>query len=251
MSRVSSPRRAATRLRLYEAAVALVAEQGYAATTVEEIAVRAGVAKGTVYYHFEGRTEFFEALLKHCGERFAEALREAADRSRARDGDPSAVLDAVVRAGLAFVRRHPALDGEPAQRLAHGHLRVVAGPAAELGHPPGGGHRFDPALIGWRFLARRPGQSLASARAIRTASSFKGAGAKLPRSCRTVSCRSVNPTSWGMYRTDPVTAAFPSSGVSSPARMRRSCSRSSGPWRAWRPIGPGGSLQRSAHAPWS
>lgn len=108
MSRSSGPRRSTTRLRLYEAAAALVAEQGFAATTVEEIAERAGVAKGTVYYHFEGRDEFFEELLKHCGERFTGALREAADRERARGAAPGAVLDAVVRAGLAFVRRRPA-----------------------------------------------------------------------------------------------------------------------------------------------
>jgi AcrR family transcriptional regulator len=109
MSRTSSPRRNATRLRLYEAAVTLVAEQGFAATTVEEIAERAGVAKGTVYYHFRGRTEFFENLLEHAGERFAAALRAAAEGERARGGGPAAALDAVVRAGLAFVRERPAL----------------------------------------------------------------------------------------------------------------------------------------------
>ena len=41
-----------TRQRLFEAAVELIAEQGFSATTVEDIAARAGVAKGTVYYNF-------------------------------------------------------------------------------------------------------------------------------------------------------------------------------------------------------
>ena len=45
-----STRREATRQKLYEAAVTLIAEQGFSATTVDEIAERAGVAKGTVYY---------------------------------------------------------------------------------------------------------------------------------------------------------------------------------------------------------
>jgi AcrR family transcriptional regulator len=109
MSRVSSPRRTATRLRLYEAAVALVAEQGFAATTVEEIAERAGVAKGTVYYNFGGKTEFFEELLKHSSGLFTAALRAAADQARAGGGGPLAALDAIVRAGLAFVGDQPAL----------------------------------------------------------------------------------------------------------------------------------------------
>jgi len=43
-------RRTETRQRLYEAAVELIAEQGFSATTVDDIALRAKVAKGTVYY---------------------------------------------------------------------------------------------------------------------------------------------------------------------------------------------------------
>ena len=59
----SSTRRQATRQKLYEAAVTLIAEQGFSATTVDEIAERAGVAKGTVYYNFASKSVLFEQLL--------------------------------------------------------------------------------------------------------------------------------------------------------------------------------------------
>lgn len=42
----------ATRRRIVEAAAALFVHQGYAATTFEQIAARAGVAVQTVYFHF-------------------------------------------------------------------------------------------------------------------------------------------------------------------------------------------------------
>ena len=51
--------------KLYEAAVTLIAEKGFSSTTVDEIAERAGVAKGTVYYNFASKTELFEELLRH------------------------------------------------------------------------------------------------------------------------------------------------------------------------------------------
>lgn len=60
-----STRREATRQKLYEAAVTLIAEQGFSATTVDEIAERAGVAKGTVYYNFASKSVLFEELLRH------------------------------------------------------------------------------------------------------------------------------------------------------------------------------------------
>ncbi|CAM5582725.1 hypothetical protein SVIOM74S_08384 [Streptomyces violarus] len=62
-----STRREATRQKLYEAAVTLIAEQGFSATTVDEIAERAGVAKGTVYYNFASKSVLFEELRRGGG----------------------------------------------------------------------------------------------------------------------------------------------------------------------------------------
>lgn len=70
-------RRAETRLRLFTAAVEVIAEQGYAAATVDAIAERAGVAKGTVFYNFGSKEALFAALLEHGIQRLAEALSRA------------------------------------------------------------------------------------------------------------------------------------------------------------------------------
>ncbi|WP_055534948.1 TetR/AcrR family transcriptional regulator [Streptomyces graminilatus] len=113
MERSSTPpgggsRREATRQKLYEAAVTLIAEQGFSATTVDEIAERAGVAKGTVYYNFASKSVLFEELLRHGVELLTDSLREAAERTERDGGTKVDALDAMIRAGLVFISRYPA-----------------------------------------------------------------------------------------------------------------------------------------------
>jgi AcrR family transcriptional regulator len=104
---MTTARRQATRQRLYEAAVTLIAEQGFSATTVEEIAERAGVAKGTVYYNFASKNDLFEELLRHGVGLLTVSLRQAADEAAAHGGSRVDALDAMIRAGLAFIVRYP------------------------------------------------------------------------------------------------------------------------------------------------
>ncbi|MEU6241313.1 MULTISPECIES: TetR/AcrR family transcriptional regulator [unclassified Streptomyces] len=103
-----STRREATRQKLYEAAVTLIAEQGFSATTVDEIAERAGVAKGTVYYNFASKSVLFEELLRHGVGLLTASLREAAEQAAAEGGTGVDALDAMIRAGLEFIDRYPA-----------------------------------------------------------------------------------------------------------------------------------------------
>ncbi|NWF30313.1 TetR/AcrR family transcriptional regulator [Streptomyces sp. PKU-EA00015] len=104
----TSTRRRATRAKLYEAAVTLIAEQGFSATTVDEIAERAGVAKGTVYYNFKSKTELFEELLRFGVGLLTTSLQRAADETAERGGTKVEALDAMIRAGLVFIDRYPA-----------------------------------------------------------------------------------------------------------------------------------------------
>ncbi|MFJ6749856.1 TetR/AcrR family transcriptional regulator [Streptomyces sp. NPDC091266] len=103
------PRRGATRRKLFEAAVTLIAEQGFSATTVDEIADRAGVAKGTVYYNFTSKNVLYEELLRDGIDLLAGSLRQAAEATAARGGTRVDALDAMIRAGLDFIARSPAL----------------------------------------------------------------------------------------------------------------------------------------------
>lgn len=104
---MNSARRQATRQRLYEAAVTLIAEQGFSATTVDEIAERAGVAKGTIYYNFASKNDLFEELLRHGVGLLTGSLRDAGDAVAARGGGRVDALHAMIRAGLEFIACHP------------------------------------------------------------------------------------------------------------------------------------------------
>lgn len=104
---MNSARREVTRHKLYEAAVTLIAEKGFSATTVDEIAERAGVAKGTVYYNFASKNDLFEELLRHGVGRLTSSLAEAAESAVAAGGTRCAAMDAMIRAGLVFIARHP------------------------------------------------------------------------------------------------------------------------------------------------
>ncbi|WP_189328986.1 TetR/AcrR family transcriptional regulator [Actinoplanes ianthinogenes] len=98
-----SRRREDTRQRLYEAAVELIAEQGFSATTVDDIALRAKVAKGTVYYNFKSKTDLFEELLRH-----GVGLLTAEFRSAVAGLPPRDAVRALVRAQLGYIKRYQA-----------------------------------------------------------------------------------------------------------------------------------------------
>ncbi|MGV9775434.1 TetR/AcrR family transcriptional regulator [Streptosporangium sp. NPDC003464] len=102
-ARKGDGRRAETRLRLFTAAVEVIAEQGYTAATVDAIAERAGVAKGTVFYNFGSKEALFAALLEHGIQRLADALGEADTGQAALD-----TLDSVVMAQLRFFEEYGA-----------------------------------------------------------------------------------------------------------------------------------------------
>jgi AcrR family transcriptional regulator len=57
-------RREATRDAIVTAAATLFGGKGFAATTIDEIAGTAGVAKGAVYHHFPNTEAVFEAVLR-------------------------------------------------------------------------------------------------------------------------------------------------------------------------------------------
>ncbi len=104
---MNSARREVTRQKLYEAAVTLIAEKGFSSTTVDEIAERAGVAKGTVYYNFASKNDLFEGLLRHGVGLLTSSLREAAEGAVAAGSSRVGALDAMIRAGLDFIAGYP------------------------------------------------------------------------------------------------------------------------------------------------
>jgi AcrR family transcriptional regulator len=65
----------ATRQRLLEAAVACLAERGWAGSTVSVVAERAGVSRGAAQHHFPTREDLFTAAVEYVAEERSTALR--------------------------------------------------------------------------------------------------------------------------------------------------------------------------------
>jgi AcrR family transcriptional regulator len=61
----------AARTRLYETAIELIGERGYAATTLREVATRAGVSPGLLYRYFPNKRAVVLALYDELSDAFA------------------------------------------------------------------------------------------------------------------------------------------------------------------------------------
>ena len=53
-----------TKRKIFETSMKLFAEKGYDATSIEDITATIGVAKGTLYYHFNSKEEIFDFLIE-------------------------------------------------------------------------------------------------------------------------------------------------------------------------------------------
>jgi AcrR family transcriptional regulator len=56
----------ARRQAILEAALAVFAEEGFAAAKLDDVADRAGVAKGTIYLHFKDKQDLFEQMVREA-----------------------------------------------------------------------------------------------------------------------------------------------------------------------------------------
>ncbi|EPD57009.1 TetR/AcrR family transcriptional regulator [Streptomyces sp. HGB0020] len=84
----------ATRQRLLEAAVACLAEHGWAGSTVSVVAERAGVSRGAAQHHFPTREDLFTAAVEYVAEERSTAIRALFPEGTA--GDRRAVVAALV-----------------------------------------------------------------------------------------------------------------------------------------------------------
>jgi AcrR family transcriptional regulator len=79
-----------TRQRILDIALALFTEQGFAGTSVADIAGRLGTSKAALYYHFRSKAEIAEALLAGPMAAYQELAESAPDR------EPADLLGAVI-----------------------------------------------------------------------------------------------------------------------------------------------------------
>ena len=106
-------RLAAARELIVEAAMAQLAEGGYASASVAGVARRAGVATGSVYRHFPSKSDLLAEVFRRCAQAEVDVLRGMAAR-----GEP--VTERLAGWVEAFVRRALAEPIDPvvvAERL--------------------------------------------------------------------------------------------------------------------------------------
>jgi len=85
---------------LLDAALALIVEKGFAATRSEEVAARAGVAKGTLYRYYPSKDELFKAMVR---ENLSVHIAESAAQAAQYQGPIAGLLQQMMQAWWAKV----------------------------------------------------------------------------------------------------------------------------------------------------
>src|ERR1700756_2415026 len=94
---LQAERSAATRTALLETARRLFGARGYAAVGTEEIVRAAGVTRGALYHHFDGKLELFAAVYEQVESELVQGIAAAVDTP---DAQPLEVLRAGSQAFL-------------------------------------------------------------------------------------------------------------------------------------------------------
>ncbi len=87
-----------SRRKILEAAREIFFRDGFEAANLDEVAQLAGVAKGTIYRHFESKAELYVAVLAHNADVFVERMRQTVD--------PSLPADEQIRRTGQFYFKH-------------------------------------------------------------------------------------------------------------------------------------------------
>jgi AcrR family transcriptional regulator len=69
----------ATRSLIVEKATVAFAQAGYAATSIEDVLVAAGISRGALYHHFDDKKALFTAVLEAVEERVAKTVVSASE----------------------------------------------------------------------------------------------------------------------------------------------------------------------------
>jgi AcrR family transcriptional regulator len=92
------------RTRILQAALDEFSDRGFHATTIDSIADRAGIAKGTVYRYFKTKDALFNALKEDTLTEFVELARKDLSREK----DVLSIIESVIRIYLGFFEKNSA-----------------------------------------------------------------------------------------------------------------------------------------------
>jgi AcrR family transcriptional regulator len=146
------PRSQRTQESLLDAAAVLFSEKGVDATSVADVAARAGCSVGAVYHHFRDKGALLHAVFDRMAEELRSTTREAVEPSRWEGASIGDVLRGYLEFSLAIGRDRPvskraaalASRSDPALRERYAGLRAEMYEALtglllarrdEVGHP--------------------------------------------------------------------------------------------------------------------
>lgn len=88
-----------SRRKILEAAREIFFRDGFEAANLDEVARRAGLAKGTIYRHFDSKGELYVAVLAHNADVFVRRMQETIDPELAPD-------DQIRRTGMFYLKHY-------------------------------------------------------------------------------------------------------------------------------------------------
>jgi len=103
--RVRNPDR--SRAAILDAAERLFAEQGYEATSLNQVGAAAGVSRGTPGYFFGSKSDLYQAVLDRSFAEVREAVREGRARALASAQNPDTILAGAVSDYFDFLAARP------------------------------------------------------------------------------------------------------------------------------------------------
>lgn len=92
----------ARKKQIIEAAILVLANEGYARASLSRIAARAGISKSVITYHFAGKDEMFEAVFTHVADAAGAYMTPFLEQA----GDPAEQIAAYIRHQIAYMGDH-------------------------------------------------------------------------------------------------------------------------------------------------
>ncbi|MDP4145939.1 MAG: TetR/AcrR family transcriptional regulator [Bacillota bacterium] len=91
-----------TKKTIFDSAMKVFSQRGYTGATMDEIAVTAGVAKGTLYYHFKSKEEIFKYIITEG----MNLIKEQVEIANSEVEDPIEKLRGICRVQLSVLHQN-------------------------------------------------------------------------------------------------------------------------------------------------
>jgi AcrR family transcriptional regulator len=123
-----------TRLKIIETSASVLERRGYAATSLDEIAVEMGMSRGVLYHHFRSKAELTEAVVQSHYERWDDLTNRVRERelpplmriiALTNEVARNSQIDPVVRAGLRMQLEHAVIEKDLGRALATPYVKWI------------------------------------------------------------------------------------------------------------------------------